>query len=56
VEWDLLVDRTALKNLPEGRRAFVTVGAYTLRLASGSSTHEQKLKVEAPKEPADGSE
>ncbi len=53
VDWDLLAERSALKDMPEGRRAFVTAGAYVLRLASGGFIREQKLKVEAPKDPGE---
>ena len=54
VEWDLLVERSAFKDLPEGRRAFVPPGDYKLKATAGAAAVDIKVKVEAPKEAADG--
>lgn len=52
LDWDLEVDRSALKDLPPGRRAFIQPGDYLLKAASSAASVELKLQVKAPeKEP-----
>jgi len=50
VDWDLQVDRSILKNLPEGRRAFVLPGKYTVAVVMADRRQQVALTVEAPKE------
>lgn len=51
VDWDLMVDPSALKDLPGGRRPFILPGKYTVQVSEGSEKRETMLTVDPPKEP-----